>query len=137
VGEDLGLERNSTCANPVHRIANRRHPQGAQGRRQGRNDLSQARHLGRNAVQAVRERLEAKERPICRWIGVNRKLLHYQSRRNDEPLRLRLVALASEHRRYGLPRMIMLLRRDGVPDNHKRIGRIYRAAGLQVRQFKN
>jgi putative transposase len=85
-------------------------------------------------VQAVKERLRQKERPICRWIGVNRKLLHYQSRRNDEPLRLRLVALASEHRRYGLPRMIVLLRRDGVPDNHKRIGRIYRAAGLQVRK---
>jgi len=30
--------------------------------------------------------------------------------------------------------MIVLLRRDGVCDNHKRIGRIYRAAGLQVRK---
>jgi putative transposase len=30
--------------------------------------------------------------------------------------------------------MIILLRRDGVLDNHKRIGRIYRAAGLQVRK---
>jgi putative transposase len=56
------------------------------------------------------------------------------SKRNDEPLRLRLVALATEHRRYSLPRMVVLLRRDGVPDNHKRIGRIYRAAGLQVRK---
>lgn len=85
-------------------------------------------------MQAVRERLGVQERSTCRWIGVNRKLLHYQSKRNDEPLRLRLVALASEHRRYGLPRMIVLLRRDGVLDNHKRIGRIYRAAGLQVRK---
>jgi putative transposase len=85
-------------------------------------------------VQAVKERLGAKERPICRWIDVNRKLLHYVSKRNDEPLRLRLMALATEHRRYGLPRMVVLLRRDGVPDNHKRIGRICRAAGLQVRK---
>jgi putative transposase len=30
--------------------------------------------------------------------------------------------------------MIVLLRRDGLADNHKRIGRIYRAAGLQVRK---
>jgi putative transposase len=30
--------------------------------------------------------------------------------------------------------MIVLLRRDGIVDNHKRIGRIYRAAGLQVRK---
>jgi putative transposase len=85
-------------------------------------------------VQAVRERLGSKERPICRWIGVNRKLLHYASRRNDEPLRSQLMTLALEHCRYGLPRMIVLLRRDGVLDNHKRIGRIYRTAGLQVRK---
>jgi len=65
---------------------------------------------------------------------VNRKLLRYRSRRNDEAIRLRLLELASNHRRYGLPRLIVLLRRDGVADNHKRIGRIYRAAGLQVRK---
>jgi putative transposase len=85
-------------------------------------------------VQAVRERLGADERPTCRWIGVNRKLLHYRSRRHDEPLRLRLIALATEHRRFGLPRLTVLLRREGIVDNHKRIGRIYRAANLQVRK---
>ena len=53
-------------------------------------------------MQAVRERLEVDERPACRWLGVNRKLLHYRSQRDDEPLRLRLIALASEHRRYGV-----------------------------------
>lgn len=41
--------------------------------------------------------------------------------------------LDTDHRRYGLPRLIVLLRRDGFEDNHKRIGRIYRAANLQVR----
>src|ERR1700694_1582192 len=34
--------------------------------------------------------------------------------------------------RYGLPRLVVLLRRAGVRDNHKRIGRIYRAANLKV-----
>ena len=85
-------------------------------------------------MQAVRERFDADERPACRWLSVNRKLMHYRSRRNDEPLRLRLIALAQEHRRYGLPRLLVLLRRDGIQDNHKRVGRIYRAADLQVRK---
>ena len=85
-------------------------------------------------MQAVRDRLGVPERAACRWLGVNRKLLHYRSRRNDEPLKLRLVALAGEHRRYGLPRLVVLLRREGIVDNHKRIGRIYRSAGLQVRK---
>ena len=85
-------------------------------------------------MQAVRERLDAGERPACRWLGVNRKLLHYCPQRNDEPLQLRLIVLAQEHRRYGLPRLLALLRRAGIQDNHKRVGRIYRAADLQVRK---
>ena len=86
----------------------------------------------RAAVQAVQEQLSAKERPVCLWHGVNRKLLRYRWQRNDEPLRL--VALAAQHRRYGLPRLTVLLRREGITDNHKRIGGIYRAATLQVRK---
>jgi len=85
-------------------------------------------------VQAVRERFNAKERPVCRWPGVNRKLLSDRSRRDDEPVRLRLVALATAHRRYGLPRLTVLLRREGIRDNHKRMARIYRSAHLQVRK---
>ena len=86
-------------------------------------------------MQAVRERFGVDERPACRWLDVNRKLFHYRPRRrDDEPLRLRLIALASDHRRYGLPRLTVLLHRDGFSDNHKRIGRVYRAANLQVRK---
>jgi putative transposase len=60
--------------------------------------------------------------------------MNYRSRRNDEAVRIRLVALAAEHRRYGLPRLTVLLRREGVLDNHKRIARIYRSANLKVRK---
>jgi len=70
-----------------------------------------------------------------RWLGINRKLLAYEPRRrDDEPIHSRLLAFAKEHHRYGLPRMIQLLRRDGIRDNHKRIARIYRAAQLQIRK---
>jgi len=86
-------------------------------------------------VQAVQERLGAKVRSICRWLRINHKLLRYRPRkRSDEPIRERLIELSQQHHRYGLPRMIVLLRRDGLFDNHKRIGRIYRAADLQVRK---
>ena len=85
-------------------------------------------------MQAVRERLAVTQRRSCRWLHVNRKLLRYRSRgADDTPLRQRLEALALAHRRYGLPRLIVLLRRAGVRDNHKRIARVYRAARLQVR----
>lgn len=87
----------------------------------------------RAAVRAVRERLEVGERPACRWLGVNRKLLHARLHdRADEPLQLRLIALALDHRRYGFPRLTVLLRSEGFTDNRKRIHRVYVGAQLQV-----
>jgi len=52
--------------------------------------------------------------------------------RADEPLQLRLIALALDHRRYGFPRLTVLLRREGFTDNRKRIHRVYVGAQLQV-----
>ncbi len=44
--------------------------------------------------------------------------------------------MAAQRRRYGSPRLGVLLRRDGFTDNHKRIERIYREEGLQVKKRK-
>jgi putative transposase len=60
----------------------------------------------------------------------------YRSRRSDEPLRTRLVALAREKPRFGYRRLHVLLRRAGEQVNHKRLHRIYRAAGLTIRRKK-
>jgi hypothetical protein len=54
----------------------------------------------------------------------------YQSRRCDEPLRTRLVELAREKPRFGYRRLHVLLGRSGEHVNHKRVHRVYRAAGL-------
>ena len=86
-------------------------------------------------MRAVQERWEVSERAACRWLDVNRKLLHYQSRKApDEPLRSWLIEKAESHRRYGQRRLIVLARREDFVDNHKRIERIYRGAALQVRK---
>jgi putative transposase len=86
-------------------------------------------------VRAVQQRFQASERAVCRWLDVNRKLFHYESRRpSDEPLRSWLIEKAGDHRRYGQRRLIVLARRAGFGDNHKRIERIYRTAALQVRK---
>lgn len=59
--------------------------------------------------------------------------MYYQSRRRDDgPLREALRDKARERKRWGYRRLIVLLRRDGWSDNHKRIERIYREEGLQV-----
>ncbi len=60
----------------------------------------------------------------------------YRSRRNDEPLRSRLVQLARERPRFGYRRLHVLLQRDGMVVNHKRIHRLYRECGLMIRRKK-
>lgn len=61
--------------------------------------------------------------------------MRYRSHRPDDgPLRDELVALASQRRRFGYRRLTVLLRRAGTVVNHKKVYRIYRAAGLAVRR---
>lgn len=54
----------------------------------------------------------------------------------DQQLRERLVVLAQEKPRYGYRRLQVLLEREGRRVNHKRIFRVYRAAGLSVKRRK-
>ncbi len=49
----------------------------------------------------------------------------------DEPIRDRLVELAGERRRFGFRRLAILLRRDGLVINIKRVLRIYREAACR------
>lgn len=44
----------------------------------------------------------------------------------DGELRIRLRGLAEERRHFGSPRLQILLRREGIIVNHKRVERVYR-----------
>jgi putative transposase len=70
-------------------------------------------------------------------VGLSRSTCRYQGKRDDDgELREKIKELAGRHRRYGTPRLTVLLRREGFTDNHKRIERIYCEEGLQVRRRK-
>ena len=49
-------------------------------------------------------------------------------------MRAAIRAVAQKRRRWGSPRVVVQLRREGWRDNHKRIERLYRTEGLQVRR---
>ena len=75
------------------------------------------------------------ERRACSIIRVDRKMVRYRSRRPaDAQLRARMRELAAERRRFGYRRLLILLRRDGVMVNHKRLFRLYREERLTVRK---
>jgi putative transposase len=87
-------------------------------------------------LQAVQE-TEVSERRACELVRLHRSTCRYQWRPpNDGFLRQRLKELALQRRRYGSPRLTVLLRREGFKDNHKRIERVYQEEELQVRRRK-
>ncbi len=82
----------------------------------------------------VAERFGLSERRSCDLVNVWRSTRQYQPRRRDDPaLRERLRALAEQRRRFGCPRLHVLLKREGWVVNHKRTERIYREEGLSLR----
>jgi putative transposase len=77
------------------------------------------------------------EKRACGLIGITRWSNRYQSRSDPQtPLRLRLRELAGSRVRYGYRRLTVLLRREGWNVNAKRVYRLYREEGLQVRSPK-
>ena len=75
------------------------------------------------------------ERHACRLIGVDRTAFQYQPKRSaDDAVRLRLRELANERRRFGYRRLAIMLRRDGLKMNLKKVYRLYREERLTVRK---
>ncbi len=53
--------------------------------------------------------------------------------KNDELLCMRMHEIAHTRIRYGFWRIVILLRREGFKDDHKRVYRLYKAEGLNLR----
>lgn len=67
-------------------------------------------------------------------MGLNRSTLQYKPRgKNDEPLKQAIRTIVQQRRRFGQDRVYRILRRNGWPDNHKRVSRVYIEDGLSLR----
>lgn len=90
----------------------------------------------RAAVTYAQAHCGLSQRRACRLVSTARSTVRYRSRRStaDGVLRGRLRALAEQRPRFGYRRLHVLVRREGIIVNHKRIARLYRAEGLAVRQ---
>jgi putative transposase len=75
------------------------------------------------------------QRHACALVGIAPKTYRYIcSRGDDAALRDRLRTLAGERRRFGYRGLHILLRREGVELNHKKLFRLYREERLTVRR---
>ena len=76
-------------------------------------------------------------RKVCLLVGLPRASYDYRPvARRDDDLREKIRELAHQRRRFGCPRIHLLLRREGMMVNHKRTERIYREEGLSLRKRK-
>jgi putative transposase len=76
-------------------------------------------------------------RKTCLLVGLSRASYNYEPvARDDDALRARMRELAHQRRRFGCPRIHLLLRREGFVVNHKRTERLYREEGLSLRKRK-
>jgi putative transposase len=74
-------------------------------------------------VTAAREGHGISERRACSILGVDRSAVRYAHRRGDDATtRKRLKELAAERRRFGWRRLKLLLEREGIRMNHKKLG---------------
>lgn len=74
------------------------------------------------------------ERRACRLMLLNRRTFRCPAGPDrDESLRKRLRELAEERKSFGSPSLCILLRREGLIVNHKRVERVCREEGLSLR----
>ncbi len=89
----------------------------------------------REAVAQLRVAYEVSERRACSALGADRTSVRYRSSRPDDAaVRARLRELAAVRRRFGYRRLHVLLTREGIVMNHKKLRRLYREERLQVRR---
>lgn len=83
---------------------------------------------------AIRDKSYSQRR-ACALVGLHPRTYRYASTRSDDaPIRHRLLELAQQRRRFGYRRLHLLLRREGVVLNHKKLYRLYREERLMVRK---
>jgi putative transposase len=83
---------------------------------------------------AVREKSYSQRR-ACGLVGLHPKTYRYASKRTDDSaLRAKLKELASQRRRFGYRRLGLLLARQGIKLNRKKLYRLYKEERLTVRK---
>jgi len=88
----------------------------------------------RQMVDHTRATWRVSIRRACRALPVDRSTYHYRSRRAGQAeLSERIKEIAATRVRYGYRRIHLLLRRQGWLVNPKRVYRVYRELGLQLR----
>lgn len=92
--------------------------------------------LRRAAALRALEAYEISQRRACRLVGVDPKTVRREREPDNPHIRQRMREIAGRRRRFGYRRIGLMLEREGIHMNHKKLRRIYREEGLSVRRRK-
>lgn len=89
----------------------------------------------RKAVGHLCKEHGVSQRRACDLLAVDRSSVRYCSiRPDDADVRKAMKEVAAERRRFGYRRIHIMLGRQGIRMNQKKLRRLYREEGLQVRK---
>ena len=76
------------------------------------------------------------QRRACSLVSVDPKTVRRQRVPDNPKIRERMREIASERRRFGYRRIGLMLEREGITMNHKKLRRLYKEEGLAVKRRK-
>lgn len=89
----------------------------------------------RSAVAHACDQHGVSQRRACKVLAFDRSSVRYKSiRPDDRDLREAMKMVAAERRRFGYRRIHIMLQRQGIVMNQKKLRRLYREERLQVRR---
>lgn len=73
------------------------------------------------------------QRRACRLINLHRSVGRYHIKKSrDNDLKERIIFFAHQRKRFGYRRIHILLKKEGIIVNHKKVYRLYKESGLKV-----
>jgi len=90
--------------------------------------------LKRDAALKVIETYDISQRRACKLVSVDPKTVRREAVPDSPDIRTRMREIAAVRRRFGYRRIGLMLEREGVTMNHKKLRRLYKEEELAVKR---
>jgi putative transposase len=90
--------------------------------------------MKRDAARQVIETYAISQRRACRLVSVDPKMVRREAVPDNPQIRVRMREIAAVRRRFGYRRIGLMLEREGITMNQKKLRRLYKEEGLAVKR---